>query len=53
MHLFINLPSRDIDTLVATPFSLNTELQRFLAPYPESVLVACSSGMQVSLAYPE
>ena len=53
MHLFINLPSRDIDTLVATPFSLNTELQRFLAPYPESVLVACSSGMQVSLAYSE
>lgn len=51
MHLFINLPSKDIDTLVATPFSLNTELQRFLAPYPESVLVASSSGMQASLVH--
>lgn len=38
MHLFINLPASDIDTLVKTPFSLNVELQRYLAPYPDKVL---------------
>ncbi|KAK8821857.1 hypothetical protein WA556_002302, partial [Blastocystis sp. ATCC 50177/Nand II] len=38
MHLFINLPASDIDILVKTPFSLNVELQRYLAPYPDKVL---------------
>ena len=35
MHLFINIPARDIDILSRIPFSMNTDLQLFLAPYPE------------------
>lgn len=37
MHLLINIPARDIDILILTPFSLNTDLQLFLAPYPEEL----------------
>ena len=37
MHLLINIPARDIDILILIPFSLNTDLQLFLAPYPEEL----------------
>ena len=40
MHLLINIPPRDIDLLILTPFSMNSDIQYFLAEYPESIITS-------------
>ena len=51
MHLFINLPASDIDILIETPFSLNVELQRYLAPYPERVRLPVNSSEEAVVGW--
>ena len=53
MHLFINIPARDIDILSRIPFSMNTDLQLFLAPYPEDpVFTPMSTSTSTSTSAP-
>ena len=40
MHLLINIPPRDIDILILTPFSVNSDLQYFLEQYPKSIITS-------------
>ena len=40
MHLLINIPPRDIDILILTPFSMNSDLQFFLEQYPKSIITS-------------
>ena len=44
MHLLINIPPRDIDLLILTPFSMNSDIQYFLAEYPKSILTTDTTG---------
>ena len=52
MHLFINIPARDIDILSRIPFSMNTDLQLFLAPYPEDPVFTSSTSAPTSVPTP-
>ena len=45
MHLLINIPPRDIDILILTPFSANSDLQYFLEQYPKSIITSESTSV--------
>lgn len=48
MHLLINIPPRDIDILILTPFSMNSDLQFFLEQYPKSIITSESTSVLFS-----
>ena len=48
MHVLINIAPRDIDILILTPFSMNSDLQFFLEQYPKSIITSESTSVLFS-----